>query len=380
MLTMLHAALQRVPTLSLARGLESVFGRMLRSMMRGAGAGREQSTPRGFVAWARACADMLFACLVALVALTTPSAALALSAGCDAVNMLGGIFTIDAAGVGTAKMTTPGGQPFANGERVTYSWSGNTKGGYVSIVHTQNGATQFSPSSVLESTAISGTGSFLVTNVNTSDYFRVSFEERAPSTGNPDRPSARNSTIALSLSCSAPTPTISGLSQVAGPTAGGNTVNITGTGFTGATAVKFGAQDAMGYVVVNDTQIAATAPGNGPGTYNVTVTSAHGTSATSSGTQYTYVAAPTVTAVSPTAGPTAGGTTVVITGTGFSAAPGTGAVKFGAANATYTINSNTQITATAPANAAGTYDITVATPGGTSATSASDQYTYIAAP
>jgi hypothetical protein len=46
---------------------------------------------------------------VALVALATPSAALALSPGCEAVNMLGGIFTIDASGVGTAKMTTPGG-------------------------------------------------------------------------------------------------------------------------------------------------------------------------------------------------------------------------------------------------------------------------------
>jgi len=40
---------------------------------------------------------------------------------------------------------------------------------------------------------------------------------------------------------------------------------------------------------------------------------------------------------------------VTITGTGFAAAPGTGAVRFGATTATYTINSNTQITATAPA-------------------------------
>jgi len=78
-------------------------------MMRGAGAGRGRSKPRGFAAWGRAGADMLFACLVALVALATPSAALALSPGCEAVNMLGGIFTIDASGVGTAKMTTPGG-------------------------------------------------------------------------------------------------------------------------------------------------------------------------------------------------------------------------------------------------------------------------------
>src|SRR2546427_1462165 len=36
--------------------------------------------------------------------------------------------------------------------------------------------------------------------------------------------------------------------------------------------------------------------------------------------QFTYVSAPTVTSVSPTAGPTAGGTSVVITGTNLSGA------------------------------------------------------------
>ena len=37
-----------------------------------------------------------------------------------------------------------------------------------------------------------------------------------------------------------------------------------------------------------------------------------------------------------------------------------------------------QITATPPPGSAGTVDVTVTTPGGTSATSAADQYTYIA--
>ncbi|WP_216295900.1 IPT/TIG domain-containing protein, partial [Delftia acidovorans] len=109
-------------------------------------------------------------------------------------------------------------------------------------------------------------------------------------------------------------------------------------------------------------------------------TTTGGTSATSAADQFTYVTAPTVTAISPTDGPAGGGTTVTITGTGFAAAPGTGAVRFGATNATYTINSNTQITATAPAGAAGTVDVTVTTVGGSSATSAADQFTYVAAP
>ena len=55
----------------------------------------------------------------------------------------------------------------------------------------------------------------------------------------------------------------------------------------------------------------------GTGTVDVTVTTPSGTSATSSADQFTYLAAPTVTGISPTAGPLGGGTVVTITGTGF---------------------------------------------------------------
>ncbi|MBN9082827.1 MAG: hypothetical protein BGP04_01380 [Rhizobiales bacterium 62-17] len=84
---------------------------------------------------------------------------------------------------------------------------------------------------------------------------------------------------------------------------------------------------------------------------------------------------PTVTSISPTSGPTGGGTSVVITGTNF---VGVTAVRFGATNATgFTVVSPTQISATAPAGAAGTVDVTVTAGGSTSATSAADRYTYV---
>ncbi|MEB0174341.1 MULTISPECIES: Ig-like domain-containing protein, partial [unclassified Undibacterium] len=52
------------------------------------------------------------------------------------------------------------------------------------------------------------------------------------------------------------------------------------------------------------------------------------------------------------------------------------AVKFGLSNASsFTVNSATQITATAPAGS-GTVDITVVTMGGTSSVSVADNYTY----
>jgi len=173
-------------------------------------------------------------------------------------------------------------------------------------------------------------------------------------------------------------PTITGISTTSGPTVGSTTVVITGTNFLAASAVKFGSTNATGYTINSATQITATSPAGSAGAVDITVTTAGGTSATSGADQFTYVAAPTITGISTTSGPTAGSTSVVITGTNFLAVS---AVKFGSTNATgYTINSATQITATSPAGTAGAVDITVTTTGGTSATSSADQFTYVAAP
>ena len=61
---------------------------------------------------------------------------------------------------------------------------------------------------------------------------------------------------------------------------------------------------------------------------------------------FTYVAAPTVSSVSPVLGPLTGNTTVTITGTNFT---GASAVSFDATSATsFTIVTSTQITATSP--------------------------------
>ena len=84
---------------------------------------------------------------------------------------------------------------------------------------------------------------------------------------------------------------------------------------------------------------------------------------------------PTVTGVNPSSGPPAGGTVVTITGTNLASAS---AVTFGSTPATsFTVHGETQITATSPPGS-GTVDVTVTTPaGGTSQTSASDQFLYV---
>jgi IPT/TIG domain/Divergent InlB B-repeat domain len=65
----------------------------------------------------------------------------------------------------------------------------------------------------------------------------------------------------------------------------------------------------------------------------------------------TLLEAPTITGLSAAGGPTAGGTAVTISGTEFADVQG---VRFGSTAATYTVNSESQITATAPAGTAGT--------------------------
>jgi hypothetical protein len=88
----------------------------------------------------------------------------------------------------------------------------------------------------------------------------------------------------------------------------------------------------------------------------------------------TGTAAPVVTAISPKSGGVAGGTTVTVTGSGFTSAI---SVQFGGADASsMTLVSDTQITATSPPGAAGTVDVTVMTPAGTSAISLADKFTY----
>ncbi|MFC5373381.1 IPT/TIG domain-containing protein [Brevundimonas faecalis] len=186
--------------------------------------------------------------------------------------------------------------------------------------------------------------------------------------------SAPDGTVTITATCTAPVPIISDISPASGPTGGGTNVTLTGSYLANASMTVDGAT--VTPTSASDTSIVFTTPAHAAGAVTVSLTTPGGSASNS----FTYVSAPTVTSISPTAGPTGGGTTVIITGTGFSAAGSTGAVKFGAANATYAINSNTQITATSPANSAGTYDITVTTPGGTSAVLAADQFTYVPAP
>jgi hypothetical protein len=160
----------------------------------------------------------------------------------------------------------------------------------------------------------------------------------------------------------------------AGPVAGGTKVKLTGARFGAATRVLFGGQPGSNLHVLSATALTVVAPARDPGTVDVRVVSPYGRSPVVAADRYAYVAPPTVTNVSPSGGPASGGTVVTIDGTNLGLAS---AVWFGGTPATdVTVNSSTRLTVTAPAHATGSVDVTVRTPGGTSATGPADTYTY----
>jgi large repetitive protein len=173
-------------------------------------------------------------------------------------------------------------------------------------------------------------------------------------------------------------PAVTNISPNTGPPAGGTSVTVTGTGFTATSSVSFGGSAGIITSFNGSTTLIVTAPA-GTGAVDVSVTNpalvpSSETSPTSSADQYTY--AMSVTSLSPVSGLSTGGTTVDIKGQGFTGVTG---VTFGGVPATnVTFLSDGEITAVSPAGA-GTVDVQVTTPAGTSARGTSDQFSYTGA-
>jgi hypothetical protein len=168
-------------------------------------------------------------------------------------------------------------------------------------------------------------------------------------------------TSSSSFTVIGPAPTIASFSPTGGPP--GTNVSITGTDFTGATAVTFHGTADPSFVVNSPSSITAHVP-IGATTGPIAVTTAGGTGSSSS--SFTVIAPPTITGFSPTSGHT--GQQVTITGTNFTGVTG---VKLGTTAARFTLNSRTKITATVPSIAPGVYKWSVATPGGTATSTGS---------
>ena len=149
-------------------------------------------------------------------------------------------------------------------------------------------------------------GTTPATNVTVVDDTTITADSPAGTAGTvdvtvitPAGTSATSSADQFTYSVAA-APTVTALAPTSGLTTGGTPVTITGTGFTGATAVDFGTIPATNLTVVSDTTITADSPA-GTGVVNVTVTTPAGMSAASPADEFTYTvaAAPVVTGSEP---------------------------------------------------------------------------------
>jgi phosphoesterase family protein/IPT/TIG domain-containing protein/phospholipase D-like protein len=160
-------------------------------------------------------------------------------------------------------------------------------------------------------------------------------------------------------------PVISSVSPSSGPAGGGTTVTITGSGFASGATVTFGGTAATNVSVLGSTRITAVSPAHSSGQVNVVVTNPNAQSVTSINA-YTYSTpqSPSVSSVAPNSGPTAGGTSITISGSGF--ASGATVTLGGTAATNVVVSNSTTIAATTPPHVSGTVDVVVTNSNGQS--------------
>lgn len=146
-----------------------------------------------------------------------------------------------------------------------------------------------------------------------------------------------------------------GLSPDQGTEEGGTVVTLIGVGLNRITLrVTFGGQDAT-ILDRQSTTMRVRTPAHIPATVDVVLTDG-ATPITTLPGAFTYLPSLGLDAVAPSTGPAQGGTSVVLSGRGFT---GVEQVFVGGLPATYTVDSDTQITLTTPAHSAGVVDVDV---------------------
>ena len=170
-------------------------------------------------------------------------------------------------------------------------------------------------------------------------------------------------------------PIVTSVTPAIGLTRGGTVVGIRGRWLGDAAAVQFGSVPAS-FRVVSDTEIIATAPPQPAGAVDVVVQTGAGRAVTSAPARFTYGDVPAITAVSPASGLTVGGDTVVITGLNLSAAT---AVSFGAVKTQFEVLADGRLRTVVPSHWAGTVDIQVSSPFGTSTANGATGFTFATA-
>ncbi|MDQ1750627.1 MAG: hypothetical protein QOE71_1683 [Pseudonocardiales bacterium] len=182
-------------------------------------------------------------------------------------------------------------------------------------------------------------------------------------------------------------PTVTAIAPSTGPTTGATVVTVTGTDLNtgGIPTIKFGPASGSGVACANATTCTVTSPAvAGGGAVHVTVTNGGGqTGAETAADVFTYTTPPpptavSITSISTSAGISAGGTTVTITGANLTDPAGTPTtVSFGPNAATsVTCADSGTCTVVSPAGT-GTVDVQVTAAGSTSPAVPADRFSYV---
>ena len=169
---------------------------------------------------------------------------------------------------------------------------------------------------------------------------------------------------------SVPKPVVASVYPASGSVAGGLSVTLLGTGFSSGMKVFFGGAECTPIVVSSSGMLSCKTPPGTVGPVPVSVTSVAGESSYLLNA-FSYESEPsslsaTITAVSPSSGPTAGGSTVEISGTNF--VNGVTVKVGGAACTSVNFISSSSLTCRVPAGSVGPVDVVATNPDGKSAT------------
>lgn len=183
-------------------------------------------------------------------------------------------------------------------------------------------------------------------------------------------------TILVATPASASLVTISLLNDVSpttGPTSGGTSITVSGLGsvsLLGASVTVGGATCPITATTL--LSITCTTPPGSPGPATVAVTTLLDLLTDTNG--FTYVTTPSVTAISPSEGPTSGGTSITLSGANLAGAT----VTVGGGTCAVTNDSDSSVTCTTPSGSAGPATVVV-TNAAASLTDA-DGFTYVSPP
>ena len=227
------------------------------------------------------------------------------------------------------------------------------------------GGANFLPGAKL---TLGGTPALNITTSSTS----ISATAPAHAAGQVDvvvtNPDGQSVTASGAYSYQQPAPSITAINPPSGTTNGGTLVVITGANFLPSPVVTFGSASAT-VTAASSTSITVTSPpASSTGAVSVTVFNSDGQSNGLPG-GFNYVSpgpTPSITSLSSSSGPTAGGASITINGANFISGA---TVAFGGVSATnVSVASGSTITASTPPHAPGRVNVTVTNPDGQTAT------------